>query len=96
MQIAAIREGIHGVGRSTDGRGVAARGWRGRSNPARRQAPVPTVPLIGRDEEVGALHAALDDALGGSGRVVLLGGEPGIGKSALSFKVTQPTAAVCP
>ena len=43
-----------------------------------------TFPLIDRIGEVGELRAALDAALGGSGRVVLLGGEPGIGKTRLA------------
>ncbi len=44
----------------------------------------PTVPLIGRDHELAELRAALDAALDGSGCVVLLGGEPGIGKTCLA------------
>src|SRR5262245_31702513 len=44
----------------------------------------PAVPLIGREREVQELRAALDAAVGGSGRVVLLGGEPGIGKTRLA------------
>jgi class 3 adenylate cyclase len=37
--------------------------------------------FVGREKEVGRLHAALDDALGGRGRLVMLVGEPGIGKT---------------
>src|SRR6185437_8874422 len=37
--------------------------------------------LIGRDRELAALRGALDEAHGGRGRLVLLCGEPGIGKS---------------
>ncbi|MEZ0094021.1 LuxR C-terminal-related transcriptional regulator [Streptacidiphilus sp. EB129] len=39
--------------------------------------------LFGRDAEVEALQAFLDDLLSGSGRAIALVGEPGIGKSAL-------------
>ena len=39
--------------------------------------------LVGRDEPLGRLRAALDSALGGRGGVVLVAGEPGIGKTAL-------------
>ena len=42
------------------------------------------IPLIDREREVGELRAALDAALEGSERVVLLGGEPGIGKTRLA------------
>ena len=38
-------------------------------------------PFVGRVEEMQVLTAALDDALAGRGQIVLLVGEPGIGKS---------------
>ena len=39
--------------------------------------------FVGRARELAALDDALSDALGGRGRVLLIGGEPGIGKSRL-------------
>ena len=39
--------------------------------------------LVGRDEPLGRLRAALDSALAGRGGVMLVAGEPGIGKTAL-------------
>jgi tetratricopeptide (TPR) repeat protein len=39
--------------------------------------------LVGRDDTLERLRSALDDAVGGRGRVVLVAGEPGIGKTAL-------------
>jgi len=39
--------------------------------------------LVGREHVRASLRAALDEARAGSGRTVLLSGEPGIGKSAL-------------
>ncbi len=36
-------------------------------------------PLVGRGHEVAELTAALEAALGGQCRVVLLSGDPGIG-----------------
>src|SRR5262245_41413771 len=40
-------------------------------------------PLVGREEELGLLHRRWDQAQAGEGQVVLLSGEPGIGKSRL-------------
>lgn len=37
--------------------------------------------FVGRQREMGELKAALDDAMSGRGRLVMLAGEPGIGKS---------------
>src|SRR5215468_2779740 len=45
-----------------------------------KAAPV----LVGRDGELGELLAGLDDAASGRGRLFLLAGEPGIGKSRLA------------
>lgn len=41
------------------------------------------MPLVGRDEELGLLRRRWEHAKGGTGQVVLLGGEAGIGKSRL-------------
>ena len=37
--------------------------------------------FVGREQEMSELDASLDDALGGQGCVVMLAGEPGIGKT---------------
>src|SRR5262245_56362147 len=65
-------------------RNLAAEWSEGPDPAAGAQALTPTFPLIDRERERGELSAALDAALGGSGRVVLLGGEPGIGKTRLA------------
>jgi DNA-binding SARP family transcriptional activator len=44
----------------------------------------PATFFVGRERELSALTAALDEALAGRGRLVLLEGEPGIGKSYLA------------
>jgi AAA ATPase domain len=62
-------------------------GHRERTARARTSTPVP--PLIGREPELAALRADLEAALGGSGRVVLLGGEPGIGKTRLASVLAE-------
>ncbi|MGH8471402.1 MAG: AAA family ATPase, partial [Gammaproteobacteria bacterium] len=43
----------------------------------------PPAPFVGRHEELAHLHDALAQALGGERQVVLVTGEPGIGKTAL-------------
>jgi DNA-binding SARP family transcriptional activator len=42
------------------------------------------LPLVGRDAELRALRADLAEVVAGRGRVVVLGGEPGIGKTRLA------------
>jgi MoxR-like ATPase len=37
--------------------------------------------VVGRQREMDELKAALEDALAGHGRLVILAGEPGIGKT---------------
>ncbi len=44
---------------------------------------------MGRQREMGELKAALDDALSGQGRVVMLVGEPGIGKTRTAQELTS-------
>ena len=44
---------------------------------------LPPSRLVGRDAEVAALEAAFEDALAGRCRGVLVGGAPGVGKTAL-------------
>jgi hypothetical protein len=46
-------------------------------------------PLLGRCAEVAALDAMLTDALAGRSQVLILRGEPGIGKSALLGRLSE-------
>jgi DNA-binding CsgD family transcriptional regulator/tetratricopeptide (TPR) repeat protein len=46
------------------------------------------VPLVGRDRELGELRAALVSAAGGAGRLLLVGGDAGIGKTSLVTALT--------
>jgi tetratricopeptide (TPR) repeat protein/transcriptional regulator with XRE-family HTH domain len=48
----------------------------------------PSGPLVGREHEVQRLLASVDSVVGGSGRMVLLTGEPGIGKTRLAQEVS--------
>ena len=43
-----------------------------------------TPALVGRDGELAELLAGMDDVASGSGRLFLLAGDPGIGKSRLA------------
>jgi DNA-binding NarL/FixJ family response regulator len=45
------------------------------------------LPFVGRDSELRLLTEALDHALAGAGRIVLLTGEPGIGKTRTAEQV---------
>jgi predicted ATPase len=49
----------------------------------------PTTPLVGRERELVALHAVVDDLASGRGRVVLLTGAPGIGKTRLLTELSS-------
>src|SRR5918992_1226538 len=51
-------------------------------------AETPRGAFVGRERELAELIAGLDDAFAGRGRVFLLGGEPGIGKSGLAEELS--------
>jgi len=52
-------------------------------------AAVPPSTLVGRDRELGILRARLTAARAGNGSLVLIGGEAGIGKTALAEAVCR-------
>jgi predicted ATPase len=63
---------------------------RGRENPPSSQAPGRV--FVGRKPELGELRAGLDRAISGRGSVILLAGEPGIGKSELADRLGAEAA----
>src|SRR5215212_8214192 len=66
---------------------LAAKGWAQREHRVRRYSPsnmLLTSPLVGRAAELEALRLAVDRLEAGGGGVVVLEGEPGIGKSRLA------------
>ena len=69
------------------------RAWRvvGESNVVSRFEALRSqaAPLVGRDEELDLLLRRWQQAKSGDGRVVLLSGEPGIGKSRLTAELSQ-------
>ena len=50
----------------------------------------PPSDFIGRHQEMAELEEVLDDALSGRGRIVMLAGEPGIGKTRLAQELAFP------
>jgi hypothetical protein len=51
-----------------------------------RQLELPSLelaPLIGREKELAVIDRVLDEAAGGKGSILLIGGEPGVGKTRL-------------
>ena len=61
----------------------------GSGRPANRQQHGDTPRLFGREEEQARLRQLLDAAVGGSGGLVLIGGEAGIGKTALAKSIAR-------
>ncbi len=53
-------------------------------DPATPGFDVVSAPFVGREHELGAIRSACASARAGSGQLVLIGGEPGIGKSRLA------------
>lgn len=50
---------------------------------------LPASDFIGRQEELVILTNALDDAISGQGRIVMLAGEPGIGKTRIAHEMVS-------
>jgi len=55
---------------------------------SRSTQPLDSV-FVGRQREMAGLTAALDDALSGQGRLFMLVGEPGIGKTLTTQELTS-------
>ena len=52
-----------------------------------------TIPLVGRDEEIELLMRRWEQAKSGDGTVVLISGEPGIGKSRIAQTIVERISA---
>ena len=58
----------------------------------RPPSPTDGAPFVGRARELERLRQALDATHAGSGRLVLLAGEPGIGKTRLAERIAEESA----
>lgn len=58
-----------------------------------RQAMASRSPFVGREREVAVLERILAETAGGSGRVAIIAGEPGIGKTRLLTEVAEQAAS---
>ena len=56
----------------------------------------PGAPFVGRGPELSRLEGFLQQAIDGSGRVVFISGEPGIGKTSLSDEFLRARARASP
>jgi DNA-binding SARP family transcriptional activator/tetratricopeptide (TPR) repeat protein len=57
--------------------------------PRQTSPPPASRSFVGRERELTELAAGLDEAVAGNGRLFLLGGEPGIGKSRLAEEIAD-------
>ncbi len=62
--------------------------------PVRTEAPQPAHPLVGRSEQLRALESTLEAAVAGHGRLVLVAGEPGVGKTRLAEELARRAKGV--
>jgi predicted ATPase len=72
---------------------MTARQASSRSRAASGRSGRPSRPFVGRRRELGELREALDEAAAGHGVVVVLTGEPGIGKTRLLQEVAHRATA---
>ena len=82
---AEVREALLKIATATSTAGPAAAAREEAANPLDRLAGG---VFVGREREMDDLRAGLDDALSGRGRLVLLMGEPGIGKTRMADELT--------
>src|SRR2546427_13230380 len=65
---------------------------------AREQGPAPEIapgsPFVGRRKEMRQLAIALDETISGRGGVVLVAGEPGIGKTRTAQELADPARRI--
>lgn len=95
---ARIRDGVPAPAEKTPPNGTpsdrpAARTRTPGSRELASRAATTRPPLVGRDAQLTALHRALDDAAAARGGVVIVSGEPGIGKTHLVAEFARRATA---
>jgi DNA-binding SARP family transcriptional activator len=60
---------------------------------SRRQPDAPTSPLVGRDREMESLGGVIDDLTSGRGRVLLIDGDTGLGKTRMLWELSDLAGA---
>lgn len=61
--------------------------WRPMHDSLPAQPRTEPIPFVGRTWEIGIVQRALEQAMAGDGRIVLISGEPGIGKTRTAMQV---------
>src|SRR3990172_9106344 len=69
--------------------------WRSKEEPAAAVAPVlaERTPFVGREEERAELRRLMEQAIAGRGSIVLIRGEPGVGKTRLAQELVLEARA---
>ena len=69
--------------------------WRSKEEPAAAVAPVlaERTPYVGREEERAELRRLMEQAIAGRGGIVLIRGEPGVGKTRLAQEIVLEARA---
>src|SRR5713101_3808127 len=59
------------------------------NNQSKLQRPLATQSFVGRERELAELRLGLEDSIAGHGRLFLVSGEPGIGKTRLAAETAS-------
>ena len=86
IRVIAVELGVH---RSRVHRALKVLSQTHQDKPVGRAGSLIGTTFVGRERELGELRAAFDDAINVNGHLVMVVGEPGIGKTALCKELTR-------